>query len=232
MIGFSTIKQRAKNALGANYWLLVGLLLLAGVLGATAGSTGLSFSFSSSGDESKYSEELNAFITTAAIAGGCCGLLYTVFAGNVAKVGSSRICLSAYRGESFGIADLFHGFRDGRYWRSVGAMALSTLFIVLGCMAFIIPGIIIAMGLFPLPYILAENDEVSGMDAIRMAWAVSKGRKGSIFFFELSFLGWAILNALTLGVLGVFYLTPYMEVSLAGYYSEMTSPEVLEASAL
>ena len=225
---FSMIKQRAKNALHSRYWPLVGLVLLASVLGATSGSFGFSFSFGSDSYKEIFSEEfLNALKTFAVICAGA-AVAYMLLVGNVVSVGLAKVGLSAYRGESFGILDLFHGFKNGRYGRNVGAMALSTLFVLLGLMAFIIPGIIIGLGLFPLPYLLAEDDEISGMDAIRKAWSISSGYKGNIFLFQLSFIGWIILTALTFGAVGIFYANPYMEVAFAGYYHELTGSRFIE----
>lgn len=219
---FAMIKQRAKNALSSNYWPLVGLVLLAGLLGATSSSMGFSFSFGSGNDSGLFSEGFGEVMRTFAVIGGIAALAFIVFVGNAVQVGLARVCINAYEGRSFGITDLFRAFRDGRYWRVVGAMALNTLFITLGLLLFIVPGIIVALGLFPLPYMLAEDDSLSGMEAIRRAWDRSNGYKGNIFLFELSFIGWMLLNALTFGILGLFYVNPYFEVSLAGYYTALT----------
>ena len=227
MIDFPAIKQRAKDTLNNSYWVLVGLILLAGALGASSGSFGLSFSFNGGMFKKLFSEEVINIIRGILIAGSVISLCYTVFVGNVAAVGLAKLTTRAYRGEDFFILDLFHGFRDGRYWRVVGTMALMTLFVLLGCMLFVVPGIIIALGLFPLPYVLAENDELSGMDALRRAWEISNGHKANYFLFCLTFIGWFILNALTCGVLGVFFVNPYFELSKAGYYTELTHPALV-----
>lgn len=227
MIDFPAIKRRAKDTLGNSYWVLVGLVLLAGALGASSGTLGFSFSFNGKTFEKLFSEEVINILRALIVAGSLINLCFTVFVGNVAMVGLAKLTTRAYRGEDFFILDLFHGFRDGRYWRVVGTMALMTLFVMLGLMLFVVPGIIVALGLFPLPYVLAENDELSGMDAIRRAWDISNGHKANYFLFTLTFIGWFILNALTFGVLGIFYVNPYYRIAQAGYYTELTRPALV-----
>ena len=38
---------------------------------------------------------------------------------------------------------------------------------------------------------------------------------------DLSFLGWYLLSALTLGILAIFYVTPYKALTHAGFYVEL-----------
>ena len=47
----------------------------------------------------------------------------------------------------------------------------------------------------------------------------------------LSFIGWGILTALTVGILGIFYTGPYMQSTFAGYYLEVRE-EALRTGAV
>lgn len=47
------------------------------------------------------------------------------------------------------------------------------------------------------------------------------GNKTDLFVLYLSFLGWALLGALTFGILDVVYVIPYMNTSVAGFYDEV-----------
>lgn len=38
---------------------------------------------------------------------------------------------------------------------------------------------------------------------------------------SLSFLGWFLLNGLTFGILGIFYVNPYFYVAIAGQYQDL-----------
>ncbi len=221
------IKEKAKSMFRLRYWPFVGAAAVAGMLVAGASSV---FSITSNFSSGRY-KELAEYIPKDVLRGlmialivvGTLGLLYTIFVGNVVGVGSAKLFLAGYRGERWTFADLFSGFRTG-YWRNVGAMALMSLFITLGTLCFIIPGIIVAYGLAQVPYLLAEDPSLTPMKAIRRSWDLMLGKKFDLFVFGLSFLGWALLSALTLGVVGIFYVDPYVNIATAGYYDELTGP--------
>ncbi len=228
------IKENAKAALRLNYWPMVGIELLAGVLaggGSFSGGTGMNQEqMQKIQDAVQNSEIARAIIGTMLVASAIASvvaLLYTLLFGNVIQVGAAGIRLGVYRRQGFRFVDLFAGLK--RYGRTVGTMALYTLFTVLGFCVFIVPGIIVALGLFEVPYLLAEDPNISGMTAIRKSWEDMKGHKGELFVFGLSFLGWFILTGLTLGVLGVFYVGPYYAIAEAGFYHELHANDTIAA---
>jgi uncharacterized membrane protein len=71
------------------------------------------------------------------------------------------------------------------------------------------------------PYILAESKNVKATDALKLSMRMTQGYKGEIFVMCLSFIGWAILSAITCGLLQFLYTGPYMELSFAGLYNEL-----------
>ena len=75
-------------------------------------------------------------------------------------------------------------------------------------------------------YILASNPNVKATDAIKLSMRMTKGHKGKIFLMWMSFVGWQLLNILTLGLLGIFYVNPYMYASFAGQFVELRSHAV------
>ena len=113
--------------------------------------------------------------------------------------------------------ELNRGFTP-KYWNNVFTMFLKALFTGIGFVFFIIPGIIVSYGLDMVPYILADNPGIGIMDAIKASWNMTKGYKGKLFVLDLSFIGWILLDVLTLGILGIFYVTPYMASTHAAYY--------------
>ena len=160
------------------------------------------------------------------IAASIAGILYMILFGNVITVGNAGVRLKAYRKESFRIVDLFSGLKS--YKKNIGTMALYTLFITLGFMCFFVPGIIVALGLYEVPYMLAEDPNISGMGAIRRSWENMKGHKGELFVLHLSFIGWILLTILTFGVLAIFYAGPYMSLADAGFYRGMHPVQIGE----
>jgi hypothetical protein len=81
-------------------------------------------------------------------------------------------------------------------------------------------------------YVLASNPNVKATDAIKLSIRMTKGHKGKIFVMWLSFVGWQILNILTLGILGIFFVDPYMYTSLAGLFVELRSLAVADGVIL
>jgi uncharacterized membrane protein len=207
------------------------MALLVGALVGSAGVSGFSTSFSDldidEGGEwlSSIPKEVTVTVLAIAAIASLLAIGYMIFAGNIFAVGGSRIFLDGFRGVQWKFTDLFSGFNKSTYWRNVGAMALMTLFILLGFFCFMIPGIIVAYGLAQVTYILAENDRLSPMEAVRASWELMRGKKWDLFVFHLSFLGWILLTVLTLGAVGIFYSNPYMELATAGYYDALISME-------
>lgn len=228
------IKQNAKEALRFRYWPIIGIELIAGALmggagGFSGGVGGNSINFKETANDpetAKVFAGILAVIAGVTLIASVVGLLYSFLFGNAIKVGISGIRLRAYRKEQFRVVDLFSGLKP--YKKNIGTMALQTLFILLGFMCFFVPGIIVALGLYEVPYMLAENRELSGMEAIRKSWENMKRHKGELFVLELSFIGWILLTILTCGVLAIFYTGPYMALAEAGFYREMHPVEAQE----
>lgn len=225
-----TIKQNAKEALRFRYWPIIGVELIAAAL---TGSASLGFSFRFSNRESMETMLNNphfravlATLFAVSIAASIAGILYMILFGNVITVGNAGVRLKAYRKEPFKIVDLFSGLKA--YKKNIGTMALYTLFITLGFMCFFVPGIIVALGLYEVPYMLAEDPNISGMEAIRRSWENMKGHKGELFVLHLSFIGWILLTILTFGVLAIFYAGPYMSLAEAGFYRGMHPVQIEE----
>ena len=135
-------------------------------------------------------------------------------------VGYAFIFLRMYRGERADIGEAFGaGFRD--YGRNLGGILWMELFIFLWTLLFIIPGIVKSLAYFMTPYILADSKKVSPTQALKLSMKMTRGYKGEIFVMYLSFIGWMLLSMLTMGILFILYVGPYMQASFAGMYSEL-----------
>lgn len=220
------IKSRAKRALKNNYWLLVGIFFVYSLISSATffvrlgvGDVDLT-NFSSFMETYSKGEGTNAALSLGINAAN---LLISIFVGNVLAVGAARIALKAYRGESFEFTELFYGFNSNRYLPFVGAMALCDLAVAAGVIFCVIPGIIIGLGLAMVPYILVENSNeygvfVTASESLSKSWNMMKGHKGDYFIFQLSFIGWFLLEVITAGIAGVLFVTPYFSISCAGWY--------------
>ena len=82
-------------------------------------------------------------------------------------------------------------------------------------------GIIKAYSYRMVPYILKEHPELSGTKAITLSRQMMNGHKWNAFVLDLSFIGWIILSALTLGILHIFYVGPYIQATDAELYEAL-----------
>lgn len=65
--------------------------------------------------------------------------------------------------------------------------------------------------------IAIENPEMSSKDAVEESKKLMEGKRWKLFCLQFSFIGWAILAALTLGI-GMLWLTPYIEFAVISFY--------------
>lgn len=72
-----------------------------------------------------------------------------------------------------------------------------------------IPGIVAAYRYRFAYYNILTDGSITAGDAIRLSCRQTSGMKWQLFVLDLSFLGWGLLSALTMGLLNV-WLRPYM----------------------
>ena len=115
---------------------------------------------------------------------------------------------------------LFWAFRSGRYMNVVKIMFWKEVKIFLWSLLFVIPGIIKSYEYCMVPYILAENPQISCERAFELSRKMTKGEKWKIFVLDLSFIGWRILGVLCCCV-GQVFVEPYYEATFAELYQIM-----------
>lgn len=83
-----------------------------------------------------------------------------------------------------------------------------------------IPGVIASLSLFLTPYLLKDYPKMSAVQVLRLSHKMMQGHKMQLFMLQLSFIGWILLNILTLGI-GSLWLTPYMLATFAAFYQDV-----------
>ena len=96
---------------------------------------------------------------------------------------------------------------------AIGAIILA-LFNVAWVAAICVAGIILTCMYNETIFILIKETGTKAMEAMKKSRIMMKGRKKSLFVFELSYIGWFILVIITFGLAGI-YVGPY-------YYSAKT----------
>ena len=104
-------------------------------------------------------------------------------------------------------------------------MFFRDLYTFLWMLLFIIPGIIKSYEYQMIPYILAENPEISRNEAFQLSKDMMYGNKWKSFVLDLSFLGWEILNICTFGILGIFYVNAYEDQTEAALYETIKNQQ-------
>lgn len=108
-------------------------------------------------------------------------------------------------------------FRSG-YMNIVGAMFTTGLFTVLWTLLLIVPGVIKSYEWRMVPYLLAENTEMTGAEARQKSSEMMNGSKMDAFVLDLSFIGWYLLGAITLGIANLLWTNPYKAATDAELY--------------
>lgn len=208
----SELKTNAKNVLRRTYWLSFALCIVYGLLSGVSGSA-------SSMQYYSVSFDINiAYSVLAAV--GVFSLVYGIFITNPLVVGVSDFFMTAREFDvSFG--KMFSVFSKN-YLNVVKTMFLRGLFISLWSLLFLIPGIIKSYEYYFIPYILAENPEISSDRAFELSKAMTRGKKFEIFKLELSFLGWTLLGTLACCV-GLWFVNPYIMATNAELYAAQRS---------
>lgn len=147
------------------------------------------------------------------------GLALRIFLCNPLKVGASRFFLCNSR-ECASLHELGYAF-SGRYGKVVTTVFLTNLFTFLWSLLLVIPGIVKGYAYMMVPYILADDSDMDPMEAIHLSEQMMQGQKFDAFVLDLSFVGWHILSSFTLGILEIFYVSPYVEATRAELYRKL-----------
>ncbi len=142
---------------------------------------------------------------------------------NPLEVGIQRFFVKNLKEEA-NIREVCYAF-DHHYKNSVKIMFLREVYIFLWSLLFIIPGVIKTYEYRMIPYILEENPDISREEAFARSRRMMTGNRWKAFVLDLSFLGWYILSGLTFGILGIFYVNPYVAQTRAALYQKLKEKE-------
>ena len=218
------IKAIGKEQFKLNYWnCVLAALLVTAVMGVVTWMT--------NGEEIVQmvnGQPGQATITVRSNAGGLLALLL----GGPIAVGLNYFFVKNVQGEreELSVTTPFtEAFKN--YPRKLGGSLWMGLFVFLWALLLVIPGIIKGISYSMTQYLLADCPNVKARDALKLSMRMMNGHKWEYFVLGLSFLGWILLSALTLGILSVFYVDPYMRSSFAEYYLELRD-EALRTGAI
>lgn len=81
---------------------------------------------------------------------------------------------------------------------------------------------------YSLAYVIAaDRPELQAKQAIEESKRIMTGNRGKLFCLQFSFIGWAILAVLTLGI-GYLWLLPYIQFAMFTFYKKLTENSNVE----
>ena len=206
------VKEQAKQIMKRNYWKMFLVTLIAGILKAEY--VDLIQAIEDFMPDNVLPSMFSSILTI--LSGGFfVGLLSLIFIGNVISVGEQYYFIKNHYGNP-ALNEIFQGFK-GNYLNVVKIMLIMELKIMLWLLLLVVPGIIKAYEYSMIPYLLAENPNITTDEAFSLSKQMTTGQKMDLFVLDLSFLGWIILGLICCGI-GILFVLPYPEATNAEVY--------------
>lgn len=155
------------------------------------------------------------------IIAGAVGLVYSAFIYNPMEVGTNRFMVKTLN-EQAEVKEVMFAF-DNNYKNIAKILFIRDLKILLWSLLFIIPGVIKSYEYLLIPYLLAENPNITKEEAFRLSKQMMTGQKWDAFILGWSFFWWDLLSAMTAGIVGIFYVNPYKNLTYAALYEELSA---------
>ncbi len=212
------VKAKGKIGFKRNYWPCVLVALVLSLLMGSVVSTNINVN----GSEGEFvTQNISwTFIGIVAVV----GMLLVIFVFNVLEIGCRRFFLLNQL-QPAEMGEMAYGFKHN-YQNNVIAQFMVTLYVCVGMLLLIIPGLVMHYQYRMVPYILSERPELSPSEVLAESKKMMNGNKWDAFIYDLSFIGWYILGACTFGILNLFYVNPYVYASDAELYLTLRSLEI------
>jgi hypothetical protein len=141
--------------------------------------------------------------------------LINIFVAGPISFGVSYYYMKVMRGDDFELGVIFTGFREN-YLQVVLANFLYMAIILIGFMLLIIPGIILAIRLSFVPY-LVMDEKLDAIEAIRSSWDMTKDYAMDLFLFGILAVLIA-LGGLILLVIGIIPAVMLIQAAFTAFY--------------
>lgn len=125
------------------------------------------------------------------------------------------------------LRDIIQTFKRKYFLNLLLLKLLQTLYIFLWTLLFIIPGIIKIYAYSQAEFIYKDIVDKTGEQpspgfCLKESEKLMKGYKAELFLLELSFIGWYIASAFTLGLL-YLWVNPYVQMSRVVFYEKVSN---------
>ena len=153
--------------------------------------------------------------------------ILSIFITGPLMFGNARCFLAIGRGQEVQVSMLFDGFKH--FVNTMLAGILFVLALVGGLFLFVIPGIIVGVGLSQTFYIMADNPEMECTEALKESWGlVMKGG----FFWKVFGMGSLQLFVVMAGfialIIGVLFAVPVVYTASGLLYDEIKASRLVQ----
>ena len=221
----SDFRTMARDTLKGKWTTAIVLTVLASVLGVATANLGVELKFES--ETGMVINVLEQWSFTLLQPGGVTAILAVLSVvwaiillviGGAMTLGYYQFYQNLVRNQEAKVGTLF--WHKDKLWHGFCINFWQLLYIFLWTICFIIPGIVAAYSYSMAHYIANDHPEMTAREAIAASKEMMKGNRWRLFCLGISFIGWEILAAFTLGI-GSFAVAPYKETASAFFYQDL-----------
>lgn len=222
------LKERAKERMRKNYSIMLLVSLIVLMLDGSVFNIVMEFKNQvdvntvNSGELIPFQDSIITYVLPFFIVGSlllmAVRIVYDAFIVYPFIVGEQKFYLEN-RKDREKINNLLYAFQH-HYLHIVKIMFIMYLKLLLWTLLLFIPGIVKSYEYSMIPYILAENPNISTKEAFALSKQLTADQKMEMFILDLSFLGWQLLGVLLCGI-GIVFVVPYRKATAAELYVKL-----------
>ncbi len=136
----------------------------------------------------------------------------------ILEIGLTTYMVNFITDKKYEFKQIFSKFKNWKqilvvYWHQTVMVFLYTLLLI-------IPGLIKSFAYALVPYILADDNEMTSTEILKLSEDMMNGHKMDLFVLMLSFLGWHLLAIFTLGLLEL-WIIPYQTTATTKFLNDI-----------
>ena len=198
MVGKVVLKKNAKDQLRGKWGLAISAFVIVGIISSIISIIG------------SLAESDTIYII---------GTIVAVIISGPLNYGLCTFILNIVRGNDATISDVVSGFNGKVFIKSFIIAIVTGIAISIGTLILIVPGIILSIMFSQSMFILVDNNDLSGIDCIKLSCEMMKGNKKYFFVLILSFIGWFIIGEIPCGI-GLLWVIPYYNITIGNFYNQ------------
>ena len=207
------LKSYARAKLSFSYWPIVSVTFLVGLIPFLLD---IEIPYDQMYELGYITKDMQLLLAFVSLILSLASLFLGIFVFEPLNVGLKRYYINQET-RTASIRDIFYVFTH-HYWNVVWILVLRGFFLSLWFFLLIIPGLIKAYEYMMIPYLLAEKPDLSRREVFQATKTMMDGNKWDAFLLGLSFIGWFLLGAFTVGLLYPFFVTPYYNLTESELY--------------